>query len=124
MATRTLLAREMEVYRRRTVRSAALRKTALKVLPGGNTRSSIFLQPYPVYVTEGSGCRVTDLDGNTYVDFGNNYTAVILGHAHPAVVAALTAQARRGAPFAARTAAEVDAFLAAFREVCGLLAGG
>ena len=124
MAAGTLLAREVEIYRGRTVRSAALRETARKVLPGGNNRSSIFLQPYPVYVTEGSGCRVTDLDGNTYVDFGNNYTAVILGRAHPAVVAALTAQARRGASFAAPTAAEVDAFLAAFREICALLAKG
>ena len=102
-----VLAGEMEAYRNRTRRSAALRETARAVLPGGNNRSSIFLQPYPVYVTEGAGCRVTDLDGNIYVDFGNNYTAAILGHAHPAVVAALTAQARRGASFAAPTQGEI-----------------
>ena len=107
MATGSVLAEELEVYRRRTPRSAALREASRAVLPGGNNRSSIFLQPYPVYVTEGSGCRLTDLDGNAYIDFGNNYTAAILGHAHPAVVAALTAQARRGASFAAPTAAEV-----------------
>ncbi|MBI3080420.1 MAG: aspartate aminotransferase family protein [candidate division NC10 bacterium] len=107
MATGSVLAEELEVYRRRTPRSAALREAARAVLPGGNNRSSIFLQPYPVYVTEGSGFRLTDLDGNAYIDFGNNYTAAILGHAHPAVVAALTAQARRGASFAAPTAAEV-----------------
>ncbi|MGH7363495.1 MAG: aminotransferase class III-fold pyridoxal phosphate-dependent enzyme [Candidatus Methylomirabilales bacterium] len=43
-------------------------------------------------MTEGSGCRLTDLNGNTYINFGNNYTAAILSHAHPAVVGALTAQ--------------------------------
>ena len=65
MATWRVLARELEVYRRRTARSAALREAARAVLPGGNNRSSIFLQPYPVYVTEGSGCRLTDLDGRS-----------------------------------------------------------
>lgn len=107
MTPKTAVVRELETYRRRTARSAALRETARAVLPGGNNRSSVFFQPYPVYVAEGAGCRVTDLDGNTYLDFGNNYTAAILGHAHPAVVAALTAQTRRGTSFAAPTAAEV-----------------
>src|SRR3989304_7258936 len=105
MVPTKVLAGEMEAYRNRTRRSSARRDAAQAVLPGGNNRSSIFLQPYPVYVTEGAGCRVTDLDGNIYVDFGNNYTAAILGHAHPAVVAGPAPPGRRGVFFSAPPAA-------------------
>ena len=56
----------------------------------------------------GAGLRVTDVDGNVYRDFLGNYTSLILGHAHPAVVAAVEAQVRRGSAFAAPTETEVE----------------
>src|ERR671920_1497559 len=62
----------------------------------------------PPYIAEGSGLRVRDVDGNEYRDFLGNYTSLILGHAHPAVVAAVEAQVRRGSAFAAPTQVEVE----------------
>ena len=37
---------------------------ALSSLPGGNTRTTVFMKPYPIYAARGEGCRVWDLDGN------------------------------------------------------------
>jgi glutamate-1-semialdehyde 2,1-aminomutase len=76
-------------------------------LPGGSTRTTVYTAPYPPYVASGAGLRVRDVDGNSYRDFLCNYTSLILGHAHPAVVAAVEAQVRRGSAFAAPTEAEV-----------------
>jgi len=103
-ATRAAL---IEAYRARTPRSAALFERATRVLPGGSTRTTVFAPPYPPYVASGAGIRVTDVDGNAYRDFLGNYTSLILGHAHPAVVAAVEAQVRRGSAFGAPSEVEV-----------------
>jgi glutamate-1-semialdehyde 2,1-aminomutase len=68
----------------------------------------VYAAPYPPYIAEGSGLLVRDVDGNPYRDFLGNYTSLILGHAHPAVVAAVERQARRGSAFAAPTETEVE----------------
>jgi glutamate-1-semialdehyde 2,1-aminomutase len=95
-------------YTARTPRSAALFERATGALPGGSTRTTTFSEPYPPYVAEGHGATVTDVDGNAYLDFLGNYTSLILGHAHPDVVAAVEAQVRRGSAFAAPTQLEVE----------------
>src|SRR5690349_8482737 len=59
-------------------------------------------------MARGEGIRTWDLDGNLYRDFLGNYTSLILGHAHPEVVAAVEAQVRRGSAFAAPTEAEIE----------------
>ncbi len=64
--------------------SRQLYERASRVMPGGNTRHSVALAPYPIYARSGSGCRITDVEGEERVDFLNNYTSLILGHAHPA----------------------------------------
>ena len=88
-------------------RSAELYARAERVLPGGNTRTTVFFTPYPFYAVRGEGFRVWDADGNVRVDFLNNYTSLILGHAHPKVVAAIAEAAARGASFAAPTEYEI-----------------
>jgi glutamate-1-semialdehyde 2,1-aminomutase len=45
-------------------------------MPGGNTRHSVALNPYPVYVAGGRGCRVTDVEGQERIDFLNNFTSL------------------------------------------------
>lgn len=50
-------------------------------MPGGNTRGVLHYPPYPAYLAEGEGATVTDVDGNEYLDFLNNYTSLIHGHA-------------------------------------------
>lgn len=87
-------------FRARTRRSAELATAARRVMPGGDTRTVAFHAPYPLTVAEGAGCRLRDVDGNEYVDLLNNYTSLIHGHAHPAIIAAVTAQLPRGTTFA------------------------
>jgi glutamate-1-semialdehyde 2,1-aminomutase len=76
-------------------RSHALYERAKRVLPGGNTRHTVFFRPFPVYARSGSGCHVTDEDGVRRIDFVNNYTSLIHGHAHPVVTQAIEEQIRR-----------------------------
>ncbi|MDQ3812103.1 MAG: aspartate aminotransferase family protein [Chloroflexota bacterium] len=93
----------LERYLSLTPRSRAYFEGALESLAGGTTRTTVFFEPYPPVVVRGQGCWVEDLDGNRRLDFLNNYTSLILGHAHPAVVSAVTEQARQGTAFAAPT---------------------
>jgi glutamate-1-semialdehyde 2,1-aminomutase len=88
-------------------RSAALYERAVKVLPGGNTRTTVFNAPHPLYLVAGEGFQVTDADGQTRLDFLNNYTSLLHGHAHPEVLAAAQAQLARGTAFAGPTEYEV-----------------
>jgi glutamate-1-semialdehyde 2,1-aminomutase len=81
---------------------------ALAVLPGGNSRTTLFIAPRPPYADHGAGCRLTDVDGHEVVDLQNNYTALIHGHAHPVVTAAAVSAAQRGASFGLPTRYEVE----------------
>jgi glutamate-1-semialdehyde 2,1-aminomutase len=77
-------------------------------MPGGNTRHSVALAPYPVYARSGSGCRITDVEGEERVDFLNNYTSLILGHTHPEVTEAVQRRAALGTAFTMPTPEEVE----------------
>ena len=98
----------LDEYLARTPRSRELFERATASLPGGSTRTTVYTAPYPPYVASGQGLRIRDVDGNEYRDFLCNDTSLILGHAHPAVVAAVEAQVRRGSAFAAPTETEVE----------------
>ncbi len=62
----------------------------------------------PIFVERGEGCELLDVDGNRYVDWVGSWGPLILGHAHPRVIAAVTEAAARGTSFGAATAAEVE----------------
>jgi glutamate-1-semialdehyde 2,1-aminomutase len=62
----------------------------------------------PVFIASGHGPYLTDVDGKRYVDLVCSWGPLILGHAHPGVVAAVTAAAARGTSFGAATLAEVE----------------
>jgi glutamate-1-semialdehyde 2,1-aminomutase len=62
----------------------------------------------PVFVERGEGCELVDVDGNRYVDWVGSWGPLILGHAHPVVLAAVEEAAARGTSFGAATAAEVE----------------
>jgi glutamate-1-semialdehyde 2,1-aminomutase len=83
----------------RTVRSKEHDTRARRSLPGGDTRAATYFAPYPAYMTSGNGCYVFDVDGNKYLDLLNNYTSLIHGHAHPAIIAAVNAQLENGTVF-------------------------
>jgi glutamate-1-semialdehyde 2,1-aminomutase len=65
-------------------------------MPGGDTRSVTYHRPYPSFVESASGCRLVTADDETLLDFLNNYTQSVLGHAPPAVVEAVTERFARG----------------------------
>jgi glutamate-1-semialdehyde 2,1-aminomutase len=77
-------------------------------MPGGTTRTTTYFDPYPLYITRGEGCRIWDVDGTERLDLLGNYTAMILGHAHPKVVEAVRKQAAQGTGFAAANPVEVQ----------------
>ena len=88
--------------------SARLWARAQRVMPGGNTRTTVFMAPRPVYAAEGEGCWLTDVDGERRLDLLNNYTSLLHGHAHPAVTEAAARRLARGASFPLPTAEEID----------------
>jgi len=79
-------------YIERTSSSCALDQQAKTSLPGGDTRWATYHRPYPIYVAHGEGCKLTDVDGNRYLDFQNNYTSLVHGHTHPNITAAIHQQ--------------------------------
>jgi glutamate-1-semialdehyde 2,1-aminomutase len=83
-------------YKAKTARSRQLYEEALRVMPGGNSRSTIFFDPYPFYIARGEGARIWDADGVERLDFNGNYTSLILGHANANVVKAIQHAAGRG----------------------------
>jgi glutamate-1-semialdehyde 2,1-aminomutase len=111
---------EEDVYVERTPTSRLLHQQAREVMPGGTTRTSVFFEPYPLYIERGAGCRVWDADGVERLDFIGNYSALILGHAHPAVVAAIAGQAALGTAFAAANRHEVELAAELCRRVASL----
>lgn len=84
-----------------------IRDRARQVLPGGITRTTLYVPPHPPYAARGEGCIVTDVTGHQVIDANNNYTSLLHGHAHPRITAAATAAARRGAAIGLPTESEV-----------------
>lgn len=92
-------------------RSKALFTRANQVIPGGvNSPARAFgsVGGNPLFVTNGEGCRIFDVDGNTYIDHVCSWGPLIHGHAYPPIVEALTEVASRGTSFGAPTEVEVQ----------------
>jgi glutamate-1-semialdehyde 2,1-aminomutase len=83
--------------------SEELMARARKVVPSGvyGHQSPGFLTPgsYPTFITRGEGCRIWDVDGNEYIDFMCSYGPIVLGHCHPKVEEAVSAQLARADSF-------------------------
>ncbi|HEU5277653.1 MAG TPA: aspartate aminotransferase family protein [Gaiellaceae bacterium] len=108
MARATTTTATSERYAKLTKTSHDLWERAVRVLPGGNTRTTTFQDPYPLYLVRGEGCRVFDVDGIERIDFISNYTSLVLGHCHPRVVAAVQRQAAQLMSAAAPSELEVE----------------
>ncbi len=76
-------------------RSATLYDRAVHVMPGGNSRHTVYFPPYPIYAVRAQGARIWDADGVERLDLINNYSSLIHGHNHPRIVAAIMDQAQR-----------------------------
>jgi glutamate-1-semialdehyde 2,1-aminomutase len=83
-------------YRALTPRSRQLYAEASRIIPAGLTHDSRTLLPYPIYATRAAGSRKWDVDGNEYVDYFGGHGALLLGHGHPTVLAAVAEQLALG----------------------------
>jgi len=98
-----LIADEEQVFLRRQPRSTELIAQAREHLAGGATSNWQIAEPQAVWMSHGAGSKVYDVDGTEYVDMHGGYGASIAGHAHPAIVAAVSERVRRGTHFAQPT---------------------
>jgi glutamate-1-semialdehyde 2,1-aminomutase len=92
----TAIAEVRERFRKTNPQSAVRHENAKTALPGGNTRAVLWYEPFPLTLTGGKDCRLTDLDGNTYVDFVSEYTAGLYGHSNAKIAAAIKSVADSG----------------------------
>jgi len=84
------------LFRERHPESEKLFERAQSVMPGGNTRTALHFEPFPVYVKESAGCHITDVDGYRYLDALGEFTAGLYGHSHPILDTAIVEAARSG----------------------------
>jgi len=100
------LAAAAEAYARRNPKSFERSIAAAAFLPGGNTRTSLYYDPFPLSIVRGEGCRVFDADGHEYFDFLGEFTAGVYGHSDPAIRAAIVAALNEGVNLSGHTALE------------------
>jgi glutamate-1-semialdehyde 2,1-aminomutase len=115
-----MIAVDMKEEMKKYTESARAFAEACRVLPGGvNSPVRAFggVDTDPIFVASAKGSKVFDIDGNEYIDYVGSWGPMIAGHAHPKVIEAVEAAARKGTSFGAPTLAEtalakkiIDAF--------------
>ncbi|MEA2527201.1 MAG: glutamate-semialdehyde -aminomutase [Thermomicrobiales bacterium] len=96
-----LTVREEQRLNDRTQGSGAMYERARRSMAGGVPSSYQVRDPWPIYLEEGRGSKVWDVDGNELIDFHNGFGSMVQGHAHPAIVKAVQERVARGTHFAA-----------------------
>ncbi len=76
--------------------SRSLSEERKQVLPGGNTRTTVHYDPFPVAIEAAEGPWLIDADGHRYADFVNEYSAGVFGHSHPVIIKAVTEALGKG----------------------------
>lgn len=97
-------------YVSKTPKSQQLHQKAEKVLPAGVSYFLRYIAPYPFYTAKAKGSKLTDVDGNEYIDFWLGHTALILGHSPPEVMKEVRRQIGNGTHYG--TAHELEIALA------------
>ncbi|MDQ3765967.1 MAG: aspartate aminotransferase family protein [Actinomycetota bacterium] len=95
-----LIADQEGLFLRRQPASARMVERARRSLAGGVTSNWQIARPQTVWISHGGGSKIYDLDGKEYVDFHGGYGAMAVGHAHPAIVKAVSERIGRGSHFA------------------------
>ena len=118
-----MIAGEMEENKKRYRESVRAFAEACRVLPGGvNSPVRAFggVDIGPLFIAGAKGSKIFDIDGNVYIDYVGSWGPMILGHAHPSVIQAIEAAARKGTSFGAPTLAETalaQKIIAAFGSI-------
>lgn len=92
----------------RNPKSRTIYEEATNYLPGGNTRSSLFYEPFPLAIVSGSDCRMSDADGHEYIDFLGEFTAGIYGHSNPTIRMAIEKAVKNGINFSSQGPLELE----------------
>lgn len=98
-----LIADQERLFLQRQPASARMVERARRSLAGGVTSNWQIARPQTVWISHGAGSKIYDLDGKEYVDFHGGYGAMAVGHAHPAIVKAVSERIGRGSHFAQPT---------------------
>ncbi len=93
------LQKELDTFERRTPKSAEAHKKNLKRLPLGVASNYRAYDPYPIFVSEASGSKFRDLDGNEYIDHNLCFGTLMAGHSHPAVIKAVEGRLHKGTAY-------------------------
>src|SRR5579872_456359 len=91
--------------------SAELFRRAQEIIPGGvnsPVRAFRSVGGQPVFIAQGQGSHIIDVDGNEYIDYVGSWGPLLLGHRHPEIIEALEEALTIGTSFGAPTAREVD----------------
>ena len=95
-------------YAARHPNSAAQHAAAAMVMPGGNTRTVLFYEPFPLTIARGEGCLLWDADGHRYLDFMGEYTAGLAGHSNPIIIEAIKQAIDNGLSLSGHTRMEAE----------------
>jgi glutamate-1-semialdehyde 2,1-aminomutase len=95
-------------YVARNPNSARQYAQASDVMPGGNTRTVLFYEPFPLTILRGQGCEVFDADGHRYFDFMGEYTAGLAGHSNPVIAEAIKHAVDNGLSLSGHTRVEAE----------------
>ncbi|KAK8844145.1 hypothetical protein IAR55_006939 [Kwoniella newhampshirensis] len=93
-------------YASKNPKSAQAYGQATDHLPGGSTRSSIFVHPFPLFIEKGEGGELTDVDGHVYMDFVSDFTSGIYGKTHPLIRSAIISALDNGLQLGAHSTSE------------------
>src|SRR4030088_3556937 len=111
----TALQQEVEIYKNRTPKSRVAHERPSARVPLGVGSNYRWYPPYPLFIRDAGGARVRDFDCNEYIDHNLTYGALIAGHCHPAVMAAVERQLHHGTMYGMPHGMELE--LA--EEICG-----
>jgi glutamate-1-semialdehyde 2,1-aminomutase len=95
-ASARALADASAAFAGRNPKSLERARAAAAYMPGGNTRSSLYHDPFPLTIVRGEGCSVFDADGHEYLDFLGEFTAGVYGHSDPTIRAAIVSALSHG----------------------------
>ena len=98
-----LTEREERTMNERTSRSRELFERARQTMPNGVASSYQAREPWPMFLTRGEGQFVWDADGHRLIDYHNGFGSMVVGHANPAIVKAVSERVRLGSHFSAPT---------------------
>ncbi|RWE26013.1 MAG: aminotransferase class III-fold pyridoxal phosphate-dependent enzyme, partial [Mesorhizobium sp.] len=90
-----------------TPNSEKLYARAREVMPGGNTRTTVYRKPHQIYAWRGDGCRITDVDCHVRIDALGNFTSLIHGYGNRRILEAATRQLEAGTCFGMPTESEI-----------------